>query len=129
MANRGRSSAGQYPGGQYPGDQYPGDQYPPEQYPQEQYPPDQEGRQWERQLPPPEWADPATGRRWTDSWRARPTGAQPSVPTPPGRGPTGALPRTPSGPMPRRQTGSWPASAPAQSAQSAQSAPWETQTT
>ncbi|MGH3281034.1 MAG: ferric reductase-like transmembrane domain-containing protein [Trebonia sp.] len=58
------------------------------------------------ELPPPEWADPAIGRRWTQSWRVAATGAQPRLPQerPPARRPTGA--------MPRRDTGSWPTQAP-----------------
>ncbi len=85
MANHGRSSDGRFPGGrQSPGDQYPGDRYPDDQYPNDQ---DARGHGWPtdpprtRQLPPPEWADPAIGRRWTSSWRAAPTGTQPTPPT------------------------------------------------
>ncbi|HXT89679.1 MAG TPA: ferric reductase-like transmembrane domain-containing protein [Trebonia sp.] len=60
------------------------------------------------QLPPPEWADPAVGRRWTQSWRVRPTGTQPRLPQ--------DQPRMPQGPSPAgRQTG-----------QMGQLPPWET---
>jgi predicted ferric reductase len=60
MADRGRSSDARYPGGQYP----PGP-----------------GQRAEApHLPPPEWADPAAGRRWTTSWKAGPADAPPTLP-------------------------------------------------
>jgi predicted ferric reductase len=103
MADHGRSSDSQQPDGHYrPGRARPAN--PPSV--------------WETELPPPEWADPAAGRRWTQSWRVSPTGAQPSLPpesrpAPRARRDTGALPRTGTGAVPRRDTGSWPARPPA----------------
>ena len=104
MANHGRSSDARYPGGQYSGGQ-PG---PVGQAPTAQA--------QTSQLPPPEWADPAVGRRWTSSWRVRPTGAQPVLPAtprerpapPPSRNGTGALPRRDTGAFPRSGTGALP---------------------
>ncbi len=129
MATHGRSSDGPYPAGQHPlgrgrpagvppSVQRTGAQDPvgPQSPQQETWPgpqsapagPAPAAHPQAAQLPPPEWADPAVGRRWTGSWRMRPTGAQPALRTPreeparpPMRGETGA--------MPRRATGGWPA--------------------
>ena len=59
-------------------------------------------------MPPPEWADPAEGRRWTQSWRARPTAAQPRAAA--GTARPAARPAG-TGAQPRRATGAWPAAA------------------
>src|SRR5882757_8999592 len=82
MANHGRSPDGQYPPGRG------GPAGPPP-----------------RQLPPPEWADPAMGRRWTTSWRVRQTDGQPRLPTPPRV--------RPMPPPDRRESGANPLLAPA----------------
>jgi predicted ferric reductase len=55
MADHGRSPNGQYPDGHYP----PG-----------------VAQARGSELPPPEWADPAVGRRWTQSWRVQPPAGQ-----------------------------------------------------
>jgi predicted ferric reductase len=90
MANHGRSPDGRYPpapDGRYPpGRDRPAGPPPP-------------------QLPPPEWADPAMGRRWTTSWRVRQTDGQPRLPTPPRV--------RPMPPPDRRETGANPVLAPA----------------
>jgi predicted ferric reductase len=116
MANRGRAGDGQYP----PQPSVWSDQPEEEPWPQSgpvsppfgQRPPGAAQRPAAQpqsaQLPPPEWADPAVGRRWTQSWRVRPTGAQPRLPQ--------DQPRMPQGPSPaQRQTG-----------QMGQVPPWET---
>ena len=110
MANRGRAGDGQYP----PQPSVWSDQTEEEPWPQSspvsppfgQWPPgaaqQQAAQSQSAQLPPPEWADPAVGRRWTQSWRVRPTGAQSRLPQ--------DQPRTPQGrPSPaQRQTGQLP---------------------
>jgi predicted ferric reductase len=131
MANRGRSSDGHYPNGQYPpggrrtepppaawhtGAQpsvwsgqleeepwrHSGPPSPPAgQLAQGVMPAAQRPSP---QLPPPEWADPAPGRRWTQSWRAAPTGAQPRLP----QGRTAPPAGRPAGATPRRDAGAWP---------------------
>src|SRR5580693_3350274 len=90
MANHGRSPDGRYP--------------PP---PDGRYPPGRGGPAGPppRQLPPPEWADPAMGRRWTTSWRVRQMDGQPRLPTPPRV--------RPMPPPDRRETGANPVLAPA----------------
>ena len=77
MANHGRSSGAQPPGGQYPPRRgRPADPQPSARRTgaQAQARPEPAG-----QLPPPEWADPAVGRRWTTSWEAAPP--SPAAPT------------------------------------------------
>jgi predicted ferric reductase len=74
------------------------------------------------EMPPPEWADPAAGHRWTSSWRIRPTAAQPALPETP--------PQRPDPPVTRpqaasRTTGSWAAQTAAPE-QTEQLPPWET---
>src|ERR1700722_445638 len=121
MADHGRSSDNPYPNGQYP----PGRSRPmgppssvrrtsaqapawpdpphaqapesPSGPPAAPAGPRSPGQPQTTELPPPEWADPAVGRRWTQSWRVRPTGTHPALPQerpapPPGRRPTGAWP-------------------------------------
>lgn len=132
MANRGRSSDGHYPNGQYPPggrrmepppaawhteaqpsvwsdqlEEEPWHQSGPPSPPVGQLAPGAmpTAQRPSPQLPPPEWADPATGRRWTQSWRAAPTGAQQRLP----QGRTAPPAGRPAGPMPRRDTGAWPA--------------------
>src|SRR6185437_10072282 len=63
------------------------------------------------QLPPPEWADPTAGRRWTGSWRVRPTGTQSALPAPPAGAPASSLLYGEAG-APSRETGAWPAAGP-----------------
>jgi predicted ferric reductase len=64
-------------------------------------------------MPPPEWADPAAGRRWTSSWRAiRSTAAQPTLPR-----------ERPA--VPPRETGGWPAQAAPAPAATEMLPPWE----
>src|SRR5579871_6453963 len=82
--------------------------------------------QADTEMPPPEWADPVAGRRWTSSWRAiRSTAAQPTLPTGRTAPPRAAPPNTGQPPlgrppqaMPPRETGGWPtqAAAPAPAA-------------
>jgi len=55
------------------------------------------------EMPPPEWADPAVGRRWTSSWRVRETRGQPTLPAQPPSSP----PQWPD-PPPRREMGGFP---------------------
>src|SRR5689334_15171106 len=137
MANHGRSSDVEYPGGQYPpgrgrpaspppsvwrtGARAPvgSEPPPPESWPGPAGPMPAAPTQTS-QLPPPEWADPAVGRRWTSSWRVPPTGAQPTRPAmpgerpapPPSRSNTGAFPRSDTGAFPRSDTGAIPRMAP-----------------
>jgi predicted ferric reductase len=94
MANHGRSPDGRYPPA-------PDGRYPPGRGRNAGPPP--------RQLPPPEWADPAMGRRWTTSWRVRQTGGQPGLQTPPQERPAPPPGRRETGAPPRRDTGAWPA--------------------
>jgi predicted ferric reductase len=154
MANHGRSSDARYADGRYPdGQRPPGRDRPASpppsiwrtgaQAPVEPEPPQPESRPgaWPgradqastaqtqtSQLPPPEWADPAAGRRRTSSWRASPTGAQPTLsatprerPVPPpsrsdtsgfSRSGTAAFPRGGTA-LPRHDTGAMPRMAPA----------------
>src|SRR3984885_2461575 len=109
MANHGRSPDGQYP----PGRGRPAGP-PPSAWgtgAQAQVRPESP-----EQLPPPEWADSAVGRRWTTSWRVPPTGGRPRLarpqdrpgPPPPDR-PAPPPGRREAGPLPRRDTGAWPA--------------------
>src|SRR5580693_6246723 len=106
MANHGRSSDARYPEGQYPpGRGRPADP-PPGWRPGGQA---QARPEPPEELPPPEWADPATGRRWTTSWRIPPTSEQPMLPTPPRERPAPPPGRRATGAMPLRETGGWPA--------------------
>ena len=113
MANHGRSSDNQYPPGRGrpvgpppsiwgAGAEAPVRPEPPreETWPGPQSGPLPTAERQAAQLPPPEWADPAMGRRWTTSWRVQPTGAQPRLPVSP--------PERPAPPPARRETGSWP---------------------
>jgi predicted ferric reductase len=85
------------------------------------------------EMPPPEWADPAVGRRWTSSWRAvRSTAAQPTLPRErPARAAAAAPAAAPPRALPPRETGGWPtqAGAPAPEAPASgateQLPPWE----
>jgi len=130
---------GQYPGSQYPGGQRPPGRDRPAspppsiwrtgaQAPVEPEPPQPESWPGARpgpagqapaappqtsQLPPPEWADPAVGRRWTSSWRVPPTGAQPTLPATPRERPAPPPSRSGTGALPRRDTGAMPRMAPA----------------
>ena len=106
MANHGRSSDARYPEGQYPpGRGRPADP-PPGWRPGGQA---QARPEPPEELPPPEWADPAMGRRWTTSWRVPPTSEQPMPPTPPRGRPAPPPGRRATGAMPLRETGGWPA--------------------
>jgi len=124
MADHGRSSDSQYPSGEHPpGRGRPtgpppsvwrtGAQAPvgtgvapsmrPGQHPS-QARPTRRSRLRRRRLScrPRSWADPAVGRRWTSSWRMRPTGAQPALQTPPRERPAPPPARRVTGAMPRR---------------------------
>ena len=102
MANHGRSSGAQPPGGQYPPRRgRPGDPPPPAWRPGA---PAQVRPEPPEELPPPEWADPAMGRRWTSSWRIPPANEQPMLPTSPGERPAPPPGRRATGALPLRET-------------------------